>query len=128
MNITKEKLQISIRECGDVTILDLRGRSTIDDGETELMSRQLRDLVSRGRRKLLLNLADLTQVDTTGISSIVEAYLCLKRHGGELKLLSPCGRVLEVLTVFRLLDAIPSFGEETQALASFWTGVDVAGL
>ncbi len=68
-------------------------------------------------RKLLLNLANLTQVDSSGV--IVAAYVYLKRQGGDLKLLCPCGRVLEVLTVFRLLDAIPSFEDEAQALASF---------
>jgi anti-sigma B factor antagonist len=112
-------LQISVRECGDVSILDLRGRSTIDDGESDLLSGHLKKLVDTGARKLLLNLADLTKIDSSAVSVMVEAYISLKRQGGELKLLSPCGRVLEVLRVFRLLDALPSFDDETQALASF---------
>jgi len=58
-------------------------------------------------------------VDSSGVGVIVAAYVSLKRQGGDLKLLCPCGRVLEVLTVFRLLDTIPSFEDETQALASF---------
>jgi len=111
-------LQISIRKSGDVTVLDLRGRSTID-GESELMSSHLKELVANGVRKLLLNLADLTQVDSSGVGVIVGTYVSLKRQGGELKLLCPCDRVLEVLTVFRLLDTIPSFEDEVQALASF---------
>jgi anti-anti-sigma factor len=112
-------LQISTRESADVTILDLRGRSTIDGGESELLGSCLKKLVADGVRKLLLNLADLTQVDSSGIGIIVETYVSLKRQRGELKLLCPCGRVLEVLTLFRLLDAIPSFEDEAQALASF---------
>jgi anti-sigma B factor antagonist len=112
-------LQISIREFGDITILDLRGRSTIDGGESELLTTHLQKLVANGARKLLVNLVDLTQVDSSGISIIVETYVSLKRQGGDLKLLCPCGRVLEVLTVFRLLDTIPSFEDEAQALASF---------
>ena len=55
-------LQISIRKSGDVTIVDLRGRSTINDGESEQFSRGLGKLVASGARKLLLNLADLTQM------------------------------------------------------------------
>jgi anti-anti-sigma factor len=70
-------------------------------------------------RKLLLNLANLTQVDSSGVSVIIDAYVSLKRQAGDLKLLRPGGRVLEVLNVFRLLDAIPSFEDDTQALASF---------
>lgn len=112
-------LQISTRESGDVTILDLRGRSTIDGGESELLSNQLQKLVASGVRKLLLNLADLTQVDSSGVSIIVRTYVSLKRQGGDLGLLRPSGRVLEVLTVVHLIDAIPSFQDEAEALASF---------
>jgi len=112
-------LQISMRKSGDVTILDLQGRSTIGGGESEVLGRHLRELLASGVRKLLLNLANLTQMDSSGIGIIIEAYVSLKRRDGELKLLRPRGRVLEVLTMFRLLNTIPSFENETQALASF---------
>lgn len=112
-------LQISIREYGDVSLLDLEGRSTVDAGESDLLGKCLRDLVANGKRKFLLNLVNLSQVDSSGVGILVEAYVSLKRRGGELKLLSPSPRVLEVLGVYRLLDAIPSFADESQALASF---------
>jgi anti-sigma B factor antagonist len=112
-------LHISIRESGDVTIMDLQGRSTISGGESELLSGHLQELVTKGVRKLLLNIGDLSQVDSSGISVIIETYVSLKRHGGGLKLLRPGGRVLQVLNVFRLLDIIPSFDYEAQAVASF---------
>ena len=111
-------LQISIRVSGDVTILDLRGRATIG-ADSELLSSHLRELLADGVRKLLLNLADLTQLDSSGISTIVGSYVSLRRQGGDVKLLCPCGRVLTVLKVLHLLDIIPSFDDETQALASF---------
>ena len=112
-------LQISIRESGDVTILDLQGRSTINGGESELLNSRLKKLVASGVRKLLLNLADLTQVDSSGVSIIVGTYVSLRAKGGEPKLLCPCGRVLEVLRILHLLEMIPNFEDETQALASF---------
>ena len=112
-------LQISIRESGDVTILDLRGRSTVDGGESQLLSRQLQKLVATGVRKLLLNLGDLTQVDSSGISIIVGTYVSLRGQSGDLKLLRPGGRVLEVFRTLHLLEIIPTFKDETQALASF---------
>ena len=112
-------LQISIRRSGEVSIADLRGRSTVNDGESEVLSRQLQKLVADGVRKLLLNLAELTQIDSSGVSIIAETYLNLKRRGGRLKLLCPSGRVLQVLTVFRLLHVIESFEDEALALASF---------
>jgi anti-sigma B factor antagonist len=111
-------LKISIRESGDVTILDLRGRSTIDGGESELLNSHLKELVANGVRKLLLNLAGLTKVDTSGVGVIIGTYISLRDRGGELKLLSPRSRVLEVFRVLRI-KFIPSFEDETQALESF---------
>ncbi|HET8924586.1 MAG TPA: STAS domain-containing protein [Candidatus Acidoferrum sp.] len=111
-------LLIAIRESSDVTILDLRGRATIG-ADSELLTSHLEELVANGARKLLLNLADVTQVDSSAISTIVRLYVSLGRQGGDLKLLRPRGRVLMMLQVIHLLDIIPSFDDETQALASF---------
>ena len=113
------RLQILVRQCNDVTILDLTGKATIDASEGELLSKRLRALTDNGKHKLLVNLTNLVQMDSTGISALVESYVCLQRQDGQLKLLGPRGRVLEVLILFRLLDIIPSFKDETQALASF---------
>src|SRR5262249_38048884 len=112
-------LQISIRESGDVTILDLRGRVTIDGGESVLLSNHLQKLIADGVRKLLLNLADLTQLDSSALSVIVKAYLALRGQGGHLRLLHPSSHALEVFRVLHLLELIPSFEDEYQALASF---------
>jgi anti-anti-sigma factor len=112
-------LQISVRKYGDVSILDLRGRSTIDEGESELLGRHMKKLIDWGVRKLLLNLADVTQIDSSGIGIVVSTCVSLRQMGGDLKLLRPSGRVLQVLTVCRLLDVIPSFENEAQALLSF---------
>lgn len=113
-------LQIAIRESGDVTVVELRGKATIGD-DTELLSSHLKDLVAHGARKLLLNLTDLTQVDSSGVSAIVEACVSLRNQGGTLKILCPKDRVLAVLKVTHLLSAIPSFEDEAKALASFGT-------
>ena len=112
-------LQVSIRKSGDVTILDLRGRSTIDHDESEQLASQLQELVAHGARKLLLNLADLTQVDSTGLGIIVGTHVSLRSQGGDLRLLRPNGRVKEVLSVVNLLGTIPCFEDEAQAVASF---------
>ena len=111
-------LQISTRESGDVTIVDLRGRLTID-GESKLLSSRLKELVANGVHNSLLNLADLTKIDSSGVRVMVETYASLRDQGGDLKLLCPCRRVLEVLRVMHVLEIIPSFEDETQALASF---------
>ena len=111
-------LQISTRESGDVTILDLRGRATIGE-DSELLIDHLNKLVASGIPKLLLNLADVKQLDSSGISAIVGTYVSLRRQAGSLKLLCPRGRVRAVLRVVRLLEIIPTFEDETEALSSF---------
>jgi anti-sigma B factor antagonist len=111
-------IEISIRESGKVTILDLRGTCTLDGG-SEQLSGQLRRLFNNGVCNLVFNLEALTQVDSSGISVLVETYLSVRRNGGNLKLLRPGNRVRMVLNLFRLLDIIPNFEDETQALASF---------
>lgn len=112
-------LEISIRKSGDVTIVDLHGRSTLNDGENDQLSRRLGDLTGSGVRKLLVNLRDLTHIDSSGVSIPVETYISLKRQGGGLKLLGTRGRVLEVLTVFRLQEIFARFEDESEALTSF---------
>jgi anti-anti-sigma factor len=111
-------LQISIRTAGEVTLLDLQGSATIGSGG-ELLSRPLQALLADGVRNLLLNMADLTQIDSSGVSAVVEAYVSLRRRGGGLALLRPSGRVLLVLKVIHLLEIIPSFEDEAEALAHF---------
>jgi anti-sigma B factor antagonist len=111
-------LQISIRESGDVTILDIQGRATIGV-DSDLLIGNLNQLIASGVLKVLLNLADVTQLDSSGISAIVRTYVSLRAKNGDLKLLCPCGHVLEVLRTLHLLEVIPSFEDETQALASF---------
>ena len=112
------RVQIGIRETDDVAILDLQGKSTTR-GDSELLNRHIRKVRAKGVQKVLLNLADLTQIDSSGVSIIARTYVSLRDQGGDLKLLRPGGHVLDVFKPLHLLDIIPSFEDETQALASF---------
>ena len=112
-------LQISIRESGDVTILDLRGRATINEGESELLSSQLEELIGKGVVKFLFNLAELSQVDSSGLSVIATTCASLRERGGDLRFLRPRRAVLEAFKVLHLPEVIPTFEDENQALASF---------
>jgi anti-sigma B factor antagonist len=111
-------LQLLIRKSADVTILDLQGRATIGRGN-DLLSSQLRKLIADGTPNVLLNMAGLTQVDSSSLSTIVRAFVSLGRKSGGLKLLKPGGSVKLVLETLHLLDVIPSFEDEAQAVASF---------
>ena len=114
-------LQISIRESGDVTVLDLQGRATISDGESELLRNKLEELVANGVCKFLLNLADMSHVDSSGFSVIIKACVSLRDKGGDLRFIRPSGRALLAFNVLGLLDLIRTFDNESEALASFST-------
>ena len=79
----------------------------------------LERLDASGVRKVLLNLTEVTQLDSSSVTVIVRTYLSLRSRDGELKLLHPGGHVLEVLSTLHLFKLIPSFVDETQALESF---------
>jgi anti-sigma B factor antagonist len=111
-------LQISARQSGDVTVLDLQGRVTIGRGN-DLLGNELRELLEHGTRKLLINLIGVPQMDSSGISTVVRSFVSLQRVGGSLKLLHPVGHVREVLELTRLLHSIPTFDDEAAAVASF---------
>jgi anti-sigma B factor antagonist len=111
-------IEISTRMVGDIAILDLKGRATLGK-DTDKLNDALRDLVAGGARKVLVNLAGLTQMDSSGIATIVRTFVSLGVAGGMMKLLAPSGRVRDVLEVTHLLKAIPHFENEAQAIASF---------
>jgi anti-anti-sigma factor len=119
-------LEISKRMVNGVTILDLQGRATIG-ANTDKLDHALRSLVTDGTLNVLMNLAQVTMMDSSGIAAMVGTYVSLTREGGSLKLSRPSSRVREVLRVMRLLNSIPTFENEDEALASFGATTQSAG-
>jgi len=109
---------IAIREAGTIRIVDASGRVTIGESSDHL-HRELRDLADHGSCRILVNLTDVAQIDSSGISTLVRNSISLTRAGGSLRLLVGPGRVRDALTVTRLIEAIPTFSDEATALASF---------
>jgi anti-anti-sigma factor len=91
---------------------------TINDNACELLRSQLNELIANGARKFLLNLTNLTQIDSSGVSIIVRTYRSLRGQSGDLRLLRPSGHALEVFRALHLLEMIPSFEEEQLALST----------
>jgi anti-sigma B factor antagonist len=119
-------LQISTRESAGVTIVDLKGKATLG-ADNDALHRGLRKLIADGARSLLLNLADLTQVDSAGFGTIAAAYVSVTRRGGAMKLLRPRGGVRIALDALKWSDHIQTFEDEAQALASFHSDAQSAG-
>jgi anti-sigma B factor antagonist len=111
-------LQLSVRHVADVVVVDLHGKATIGR-DNDLLDNQLRQLIDEGNDKILLNLTDVTQMDSSGISSVIRAFKSLKHRGASLRLLRPLGNVRLVLETVHLLDIVPTTEDETQAIASF---------
>ena len=119
-------LKISARRSGDVTILDLDGRVTIGRDNDSLNDR-LQDLVHQEVKKVLVNLSSVSQLDSSGLSTLVRAYISFQNTGGSMKLLHPGGHVREVLELTHLTKTIPTLDDEAAAVASFSSAARPAG-
>src|SRR5262245_15917757 len=97
-------------------LVDLRGRATISDGETDLLRSKLERLITTGVRKLLLNLAELNQVDSAGFGVVAKVCVSLREKGGDLRFIRPSGCALMAFKMIRMLDLIPTFDNEKEAL------------
>ena len=113
-------MRISERTIGGVTILDIDGRITVQDGATEFRE-AIRQLVRRGRLNVVINLREVPYIDSTALGEIVRAYTTTSRMGGAVKLLNVDGRVHDLLVTTRLLSVFDSFDTESDAVRSFGT-------
>jgi anti-sigma B factor antagonist len=119
-------LKISSRHSGDVTILDLEGRVTIGR-DNDSLNQRLQELARQSVKKILVNLANVAQLDSSGLSTLVRAFISFQNAGGSLKLLHPGGHVRQVLDLTRLTKTIPTLDDEAQAVASFSSSAKPAG-
>ena len=106
------------RWIGDVTILDIDGRITVQDGADSFRD-VIRQLVRQGRVKLVVNFHDVAYIDSTALGEIIRAYTSVTRKGGTLKLLNVTARVHELLMITRLLSVFDLFDAEAEAVKSF---------
>ena len=112
------ELNISERQAGDVTVLDLAGKITIGEGSVSLRS-AIRRLIEEGKKKILLNLAQVGYVDSSGIGELVSSFTTINREGGQLKLLNLTQKIQDLLTITKLLTVFDTYDDEATALNSF---------
>jgi anti-sigma B factor antagonist len=111
-------MTVTERRVGDVTILEVAGRLVLDDGHDELRSR-VEQLVDAGCVNLLVDLGDVTYIDSCGVGLLIAKYVSLRRKGGDLKLLHLTQRSHHLMEISKLLDVFETFEAEEPALASF---------
>ncbi len=112
------ELDVKERQAGDVTILDLRGEVRIGEGSIALRD-AIRNLAAAGKKKLLLNLAGVSYIDSSGIGELIANYTTVSRQGGQLKLLKLTDRVQNLLVITKLLTVFDTYDDEAEALKTF---------
>jgi anti-sigma B factor antagonist len=112
------ELNISERRVGDLTILDMDGKITIGEGSVALRT-AIRRLLEEGKKKILLNLARVGYIDSSGIGELVSSYTAINKESGELKLLNLTQKLQDLLTITKLLTVFDVYESEEEALASF---------
>ena len=109
---------INEREVGGVTVLDLSGKITIGEGSVQLRE-AVRNLLERGKKQVLINLAGVDYVDSSGIGELVSCYTTTKNQGGQLKLLNLTKKIKDLLSITKLLTVFETYDQESDAIKSY---------
>jgi anti-sigma B factor antagonist len=111
-------MKATIRQVNAVTVVDLSGRITLGEGCTRLRE-LIRELLSKGHNKLLLNLAEVTYIDSSGIGELVSGFTAVSNQGGQLKLLNLTKKVHDLLQITKLYTVFDVKDDEAKAIASY---------
>ena len=111
-------LQIDQRVVNGVTILDLKGKITLGEGD-ELLKKEIDSLIQKDQKKLLLNLEGVPYIDSAGLGEIVRTYTTVSRQGGKLKVLNLTKRIQDLLAITKLLTVFETYESEPDAVKSF---------
>lgn len=111
-------IKASTRQVDGVTIVDLSGRITLGEGSVVLRD-AVKDLLGKGQKKILLNLGDVSYIDSSGIGELVSAFTSVRNQGGELKLLHLTKKVHDLLQITKLYTVFDVKDDEAGAIAAF---------
>ena len=111
-------MQIEERTIGDVVVLDIKGRVQLGDGD-EMLKDKVNSLLNQGRKKIVLNLAEVPYIDSAGLGEGVRTFTTVSRQGGQLKLLNLTKRITDLLAITKLLTVFDTYDSEQDAVQSF---------
>ena len=111
-------MEIAERTVNDITVLDLKGKMTLGEGD-ELLKDKINSLLAAGKKKLVLNLEGVPYIDSAGLGEIVRTFTTVSRQGGSLKLLNLTKRIEDLLSITKLLTVFETFDSEPDAIKSF---------
>ena len=116
-------MTISERTVSGVAILDIDGPITLGQGSAELLSDKIRSLLQQGQRQLIVNLAGVPYIDSTGLGALVHSFATATRQGGALKLLNSTKKLHDLLVITKLATVFDSYDSEAAAVQSFRASV-----
>ena len=116
--MTRPSLHITERQVGDITVLDLNGLLVLDDGDVVFRD-AINALITSGRQQFVVNLADVTYIDSAGIGMLISRFLAVKRQGGDMKIANLTTRSHRVMTITHLLTVFDAFNSVDDAVQSF---------
>lgn len=111
-------VKLTTRQVGDVTVMDAAGRITLGEGASAFRD-LIRDLSAKGDKKLVLNLSEVSYIDSSGIGELVSGFTTVTNHGGQLKLVGLSKRVKDLLQITKLYTVFEVHEEEADAIRSF---------
>ena len=111
-------VKLNTRQVGDVSVVDVTGRITLGEGSSALRD-LMRELVGKGQKKILLNLGEVSYIDSSGIGELVSGFTTVTNSGGELKLLNLNKRVKDLLQITKLYTVFDVHEDEAGAIRSF---------
>jgi anti-sigma B factor antagonist len=111
-------MEIVERTVSEVTVLDLKGKMTLGEGD-EMLKDKINSLLAAGKKKLLLNLEGVPYIDSAGLGEVVRTYTTVSRQGGSLKLLNLTKRIEDLLSITKLLTVFDTFDSEAEAIKSY---------
>lgn len=111
-------MKLSSRKIRNVVILDIEGKILLGEGDADI-KQAMDDLLSRGEKNVVLNLAKVPYIDSAGLGEIIRSFTAVRKSGGNLKLLSPNQRLIDLLSITKLVNVFDWYGDEASALASF---------
>ncbi len=111
-------VKLTSRQVGDVTVMDAAGRITLGEGASAFRD-AIRELVAKGNKKVLLNLGEVSYIDSSGIGELVSGFTTVTNSGGQLKLVGLSKRVKDLLQITKLYTVFEAFDDETEAVRSF---------
>jgi anti-sigma B factor antagonist len=111
-------MEIVERTVNEVTVLDLKGKMTLGEGD-EMLKDKINSLLAAGKKKLLLNLEGVPYIDSAGLGEVVRTYTTVSRQGGSLKLLNLTKRIEDLLSITKLLTVFDTFDSEAEAIKSY---------